>query len=344
METDKWSSHEQSIAWLKARQAGIGGSDIAALLGLDRYKSAWNIYLAKVEEPDPHPPSEAALWGTLVQPVVGNEWARRENVDIMEPPPLSGIPDHPLCIGNPDYLTVEDPTRVLEVKLVDSYAHREDWEDGTRVPARVLCQANWYMAITGSSSAAVACLVSGRRLESYTVLRDDVAIGEMIETAERFWADHVVPRKPPDPDGSYATGKALEARYETPVERATVILPADAQAHLKAYREALAISRQYAELAYEHGNWLRQVMGELGGTDGTFPGRDKPSVTWRPRHALNEQALAAALTPDELRSFGKWHVDRALVEKAKGTAFVKQYMEPKGSRTLLVKDDGEEPF
>ena len=42
--------------WLELRRKGIGGSDAAAIIGLDRYRSAFDVYAEKVglkiEEPD----------------------------------------------------------------------------------------------------------------------------------------------------------------------------------------------------------------------------------------------------------------------------------------------------
>jgi len=38
------------LNWLKQRQKGIGGSDVGAILGLNKYKSAFQVYLDKTEE------------------------------------------------------------------------------------------------------------------------------------------------------------------------------------------------------------------------------------------------------------------------------------------------------
>ena len=37
--------------WLKLRQIGIGGSDVAALLGLSKWRTPLDVYNSKVEEP-----------------------------------------------------------------------------------------------------------------------------------------------------------------------------------------------------------------------------------------------------------------------------------------------------
>lgn len=38
---------EERLEWLRERQKGIGGSDIGAILGLNKYKTAFEVYLEK---------------------------------------------------------------------------------------------------------------------------------------------------------------------------------------------------------------------------------------------------------------------------------------------------------
>ena len=42
----------ERLEWLKTRQTGIGGSDVAAILGLSKWKTPLDIYLAKTGEVD----------------------------------------------------------------------------------------------------------------------------------------------------------------------------------------------------------------------------------------------------------------------------------------------------
>ena len=44
---------QNRIDWLKARRSGIGGSDVAAILDLNRYKSALDIYNDKISTEEP---------------------------------------------------------------------------------------------------------------------------------------------------------------------------------------------------------------------------------------------------------------------------------------------------
>lgn len=82
-------------AWLAARRHGIGASEVSAILGLNPYRSCFEVWATKVT-PGPMLPgddldgariigrevaealdSEAATWGVLLEPVVRTEVARR---------------------------------------------------------------------------------------------------------------------------------------------------------------------------------------------------------------------------------------------------------------------------
>ena len=38
------------LEWLKERQRGIGGSDVGAILGVNKWKTPFEVYLEKTEE------------------------------------------------------------------------------------------------------------------------------------------------------------------------------------------------------------------------------------------------------------------------------------------------------
>ena len=55
--------------WLKHRSLGIGGSDVAAILGLSKWKSPLSVYMDKVfpEQADDKPKHEAMEWGSRLE-------------------------------------------------------------------------------------------------------------------------------------------------------------------------------------------------------------------------------------------------------------------------------------
>lgn len=62
--------------WLEVRRTGIGGSDAAAAVGLNPYKSQLELWLektgrdAELPKPDPNDTTEPIYWGTLLEPIV----------------------------------------------------------------------------------------------------------------------------------------------------------------------------------------------------------------------------------------------------------------------------------
>ena len=51
--------------WLEARRNGIGGSDAAAIAGLNRWRSPVAVWLDKTGQIVPEEPGEAAYWGIM---------------------------------------------------------------------------------------------------------------------------------------------------------------------------------------------------------------------------------------------------------------------------------------
>lgn len=65
--------------WLAARRHGIGASEVSAILGLNPYRSCFEVWAQKMKqrEMDDSASTEAATWGVLLEPVVRTEVARR---------------------------------------------------------------------------------------------------------------------------------------------------------------------------------------------------------------------------------------------------------------------------
>jgi putative phage-type endonuclease len=67
--------------WLAARRTGIGGSDIAAILGLSPWRTPLDVYRDKVDGAE-QPETEAMRWGRLLEDVIAREYAVRAGVRI----------------------------------------------------------------------------------------------------------------------------------------------------------------------------------------------------------------------------------------------------------------------
>lgn len=74
---------QERLDWLKGRQTGIGGSDVAAILGLSKWKTPLDVYLAKTGEVD-HEQSQAAYFGTILEDIVAKEFSKRTGLKVQK--------------------------------------------------------------------------------------------------------------------------------------------------------------------------------------------------------------------------------------------------------------------
>src|SRR5690349_10135045 len=64
--------------WLISRRQGVGGSDVAAIMGVDDFKSELAVYVEKTSTDAPTDDEhEVALWGRLLEPLILRQYAER---------------------------------------------------------------------------------------------------------------------------------------------------------------------------------------------------------------------------------------------------------------------------
>lgn len=286
--------------WLALRRRGIGGSDAAAVLGLDPYRSPAAVYADKLGLiPDDEEPSEAAYWGTVLEDVVAQEFARRTGHTIRRRNAILRHPEHEWMIADVDRFVYEEGrlTGLLEVKTASAWV-AEQWEDG-QVPNRVVVQVQHYLAVTGLQRGYIAALIGGQRYVQARIDRDDELIAMLIEREGAFWRDHVLAGVPPVLDGSEASAEIVRRLYPEARPQSSVILPAEARDLLERRRQVRAdVERSQTELA-EIDNRLKQLVGEAEAA--YLPGEREPVITWKnvESRRVDTKALKAAGLYDE---------------------------------------------
>lgn len=184
---------ENEEAWLAARTHGIGGSDIAAIMGESDWKSAYDIWLTKTGQfasnGEEHPQSEAARWGNVLEDAIAYEWAHRNNKQIIKIPVSLKYDKAPYMLANIDGFVLSDDretiTGILEIKTTSAY-NNDAWEVGP-LPYYYICQATWYTMITGLPCFDIVCLVGGQKLYDYHIPKDQELCERMYKEADHFW-------------------------------------------------------------------------------------------------------------------------------------------------------------
>ena len=199
--------------WLALRQSGIGGSDIAAILGVSPYATAYDVYQSKTQPLSDEDMNEFAYWGTVLEDTVAREFSKRSGLKIQNVNYLMRHPTHRFAIANIDRAVVNRDVsgnvrfkdgklttdQIVEIKTASEYVGK-NWgnEDSDEVPDQYQCQAQWYMGVTGVDVCHMAVLIGGNKYRQYRIERNQDLIDVLFETAHDFWHNHVLAGIEPD--------------------------------------------------------------------------------------------------------------------------------------------------
>ena len=278
-----------SADWIEQRRHGIFATDAATVTGRNPFASPFDKFAELQGTTAPKIATDAMEWGVLLQPVVGQAWARKHGRKVRACPWTYWLEDG---IGSHyDFDVVAERhvpvTEILEVKTASAYAQRDWGEEGTsEVPEAYALQCQHeIMCRPGIERCHIAVLIGGQKLRSYVVERDDEMIEDLLAIERRFLANARLGIAP-EMDGSEAATNYLRnlsprdngAKWELPEpveELATAFLSAKAQAE--------AIAEQTAIL----GNKLRLAMGDNASGIGKLvkvsykTGKDREVIDWK---------------------------------------------------------------
>jgi putative phage-type endonuclease len=312
---------------LEARRKGITSTDIAAIMGVNPWRSALQVWREKRGEQVFVPDNVHLRRGRHLEPAIRTWYAEEVGAERIELPGTVVSLDNPLIIATPDGVPyVGGDARALEIKAPRAGSSVEGWgAPGTdQVPAHYLLQTRWHLMATGFQRCDVAALRFGE-LCLYEVNRNAELEGIMLEHAERFWRDNVLGGQPPPAiatDSEWLrslyptdTGKVLlESELAPDVHAAALEL-------LEAHAQKRTASDRYERLAA----LVQQAMGEHTRIEG-----DGWSISWKankPSKATDWKGMAEVL-------LGSFEGDRAeLLQRFTTTK--------KGARPFTPRAKGE---
>lgn len=283
------------------RRTGLGGSETAALFGLDKFKRPFDVYTAKVDGWEPEP-NDDMLRGACLEAGIAEWYGVKHGVEVVNPDKTFRHATRPLILATPDRLL---NTALGEVELLSIKAPRgaDEWgEDETQdFPMRANLQLQQEAAVLASHGYALTrawvCALVWGELRRYPV-RLDVELQERIMGgAERWWAKHVAPKNPPPLDGGdgakrwllskYPRAEGKEKREATLAEEALALELREAEAAREAAeeREATAKAKLIAAIGSAYG--IKGSFGSLTYFDNQWGKR-----TFRPRWSSNNRKAA----------------------------------------------------
>ncbi|MFI8360770.1 YqaJ viral recombinase family protein [Streptomyces sp. NPDC085612] len=197
-----------SPEWHAARAAGIGGSEIAAVMGLSPYESRFSLWHRKKGLVAPVEESDVMYWGKLHEPTICAEFGKRHPEWQVRPAATYG---RGFQIANPDRqlfsTTGSYPTALLEAK---TSRDDEGWgEPGTgEIPVHYRAQCLWYLDVLGGGRCHVAVLIGLSDYREYVVEYDEAEARVLRDGGAEFMRTLAAGERP-DIDGHTATYQTL---------------------------------------------------------------------------------------------------------------------------------------
>lgn len=166
--------------WLAARNNAIGGSDSAAVLGLNQYKSAYALWAEKTGKVVPEDISdrEAVRLGNDLEQYVSIRWSEATGKKFRRENNILYNSEYPFAHANPDRMVVGESAG-LECKTTSSFEIAKQVRDGN-IPNHWLCQCVHYIAVTGCKRWYLAVLVFGVGFFHFTIERNDGEIAALM--------------------------------------------------------------------------------------------------------------------------------------------------------------------
>ncbi|MEJ5169376.1 MAG: YqaJ viral recombinase family protein [Fimbriimonadales bacterium] len=263
------------------RRSFLGGTDVAAILGLSRFRTPYDVWMEKTGRSTGPRETARMEWGKRLEPAVAQAFSDRTGLPISKGA-FAMHRDHPFLGASPDYLIEGERPGVLECKTSGGVLMWPPDMAYSGIDPGYEAQVRWYAGITGRTDQLwVAVLINGCDFRIYPVSWDGEFYLAMVEAAIRFWKDHVEADVPPE-----------GAREEAPIVRSAredgIWDGADGDAELLAeYAKLKATEAEVAErIRAVRGRIVERVGGARGIRAGGFValvsgGRETVDYDWK---------------------------------------------------------------
>jgi putative phage-type endonuclease len=253
-------------AFNQMRATRLGGSEIAAVVGLHPYESHLSLWFRKKGFTPPQPDNQLMEWGRLLEPLVFRKFAERHDTshelhysDWNYNPGSYTHPDRDWQLASPDGISASG-TAIVEVKTVQNEL---DWgeENTNQIPINYRCQVLWNMDVMAADHCWLPVLIRGAFYREYLVEMDDEAQADLAllrEAGQKFIQSLHEDKQPPI-DGHDATYKAIRERHPA-IDPGDVEIPGDLAT---AYLQSVLLERAAKENKQHHAAEIMQLMGGI---------------------------------------------------------------------------------
>jgi putative phage-type endonuclease len=207
------ATHEE---WKALRHKYIGGSDAAAVVGMNAWVSPYALWAEKTGRLPGFEGNLATEVGTYLEEFVAQKFAQETGKKVRKCNQSWFNDQYPWAIANIDREIVGEDAG-LEIKTT-SEMNTQKFKGG-EYPANYYVQCMHYLAVTGKKRWYLAVLIGNREFKWFTIERDEDEINALMD-AEKKFKQLVDSNTPPQADGASSTSDTLFTLYPDSIDEA----------------------------------------------------------------------------------------------------------------------------
>lgn len=248
--------------FLQSRKCGLGGSDMGAIMGFSKFRTALDVYNDKVSDEIDLTENPVLRLSSFLEEYTAKLYAESENCRLCKQNKPLIHPQYSFLRGNIDRKITSTNGNmsnfvgagILECKALSTYNFRNVEMYG--LPNEYIIQIQHYFAISRGAYQWGAFAILNRdngKLLKFKVYPDEVLMAQIVDAGVNFWTNHIEKRIPP------------ELNIEN---KETVALPPNG-AKIEVFdndnklAELLMQYKQYAELKAEADSLVNDVKGAI---------------------------------------------------------------------------------
>lgn len=171
---------------MEDRKGYIGGSDIAAVMGVSRWKTPLQLWAEKTGQVEPEDLSdkEYVELGSELEDFIAKKFEKKTGLKVRRAPQIykNGDCDWMRCQVDRLVTGTDD---LLECKNASAWKEKE-WA-GEEIPVEYILQVSWQLMITGRKTGYIAVLIGGNKFIWKKIEADRELFDKMIDAAAKFW-------------------------------------------------------------------------------------------------------------------------------------------------------------
>lgn len=184
--------------WLEYRKKGIGGSDVAAIMGISPFATIRDLFYEKTGVQPVIEEEEESNWvakevGHRLEELVAEIFSKKTGLKVFPVRTMFRHPLYPFMLADVDYFILfpDGTYGILECKTCN-YNAKKKWEDDS-IPANYVLQVRHYLSVMNLQKAYIACLYGNNEDEFVyrAIERDPIEEEDIMEQESYFWREYV---------------------------------------------------------------------------------------------------------------------------------------------------------